>query len=108
MGGGALRALWDEPRVIAPAGSAWWDRALVAGLVPVTALEAGLREDMVWPLWHAGWSLVCVATLLWRPRHPLAMLIVAYAAQTVAGVVPALAGEPNSVLNVTAVVLLVA
>ncbi len=108
MGGGALRALWDEPRVIAPAGSAWWDRALVAGLVPVTALEAGLREDMVWPLWHAGWSLVCVATLLWRPRHPLAMLIVAFAAQTVAGVVPALAGEPNRVLDVTAVVLLVA
>ncbi|MBD8868870.1 sensor histidine kinase [Nocardioides donggukensis] len=108
MGGGALRALWDEPRVIAPAGSAWWDRALVAGLVPVTALEAGLREDMVWPLWHAGWALVCVATLLWRPHHPLAMLIVVYAAQTVAGVVPALAGEPNSVPDVTAVVLLVA
>lgn len=108
MGGGALRALWNEPRVIPPAGSAWWDRALVAGLVPVTALEAGLREDMVWPLWHAGWALVCVATLLWRARHPFAMLIVVYAAQTVAGVVPALAGEPNSVLNVTAVVLLVA
>ncbi|WP_298750888.1 sensor histidine kinase [uncultured Serinicoccus sp.] len=36
------------------------------------------------------------------------MLVVAYAAQTVAGVVPALAGEPYSVLNVTAVVLLLA
>ena len=108
MGGGALRALWDEPRAIAPAGSAWWDRALVAGLIPVTVLEVGLREDMVWPLWHAGWSLVCVATLLWRPQYPLAMLVVAYGAQTVAGVVPALAGEPHSVLDVTAVVLLLA
>ena len=78
------------------------------GLIPVTALEAGLREDMVWPVWHAGWALVCVATLLWRPHHPLAMLILAYGAQTVAGVVPALAGEPNSVLDVTAVVLLLA
>ena len=108
MGGGALRALWDEPRAIAPAGSAWWDRALVAGLIPVTVLEAGFREEMVWPAWHAGWALVCVATLLWRPHHPLAMLILAYGAQTVAGVVPALAGEPNSVLDVTAVVLLLA
>ena len=108
MGGGALNALWDEPRAAAPPGSAWWDRALVAGLVPVTALEAGLRADMVWPVWHAGWALVCVATLLWRPHHPLAMLVVAYGAQTVAGVVPALAGEPNSVLDVTAVVLLLA
>ena len=108
MGGGALNALWDEPRAAAPPGSAWWDRALVAGLIPVTALEAGFREEMVWPAWHAGWALVCVATLLWRPHHPLAMLILAYGAQTVAGVVPALAGEPNSVLNVTAVVLLLA
>ena len=63
---------------------------------------------MVWPLWHAAWALVCVATLLWRAHHPLAMLVVAYGAQTVAGVVPALAGEPHSVLDVTAVVLLLA
>ncbi len=103
-----MRALWHEPRVPAPPGTAWWDRALVAGLVPMTALEAALRSDMVWPLWHAAWALVCVATLLWRAHRPLAMLVLAYGAQTVAGVVPALAGEPNSVLNVTAVVLLLA
>lgn len=108
MSGGPLRALWDEPRVVAPAGTTWWDRALVAGLVPVTALEAGLRTDMVWPVWHAAWALVCVATLLWRPHRPLAMLVLAYGAQTVAGVVPALAGEPYSVLDITAVVLLLA
>ncbi len=105
---GALRALWDEPRATAPPGTAWWDRALVAGLVPLTALEAGLRADVVWPVWHATWALVCVATLLWRPHHPLVMLVVGYTAQTVAGIVPALAGEPHSVLDVTAVVLLLA
>ncbi len=108
MVGGPLRALWDEPRAAAPAGTAWWDRALVAGLVPLTVLEAALRSDMVWPLWHAAWALVCVATLLWRAHRPLAMLVLAYGAQTVAGVVPALAGEPHSVLDVTAVVLLLA
>ncbi len=36
------------------------------------------------------------------------MLILAFGAQTVAGVVPDLAGEPNAVLNTTAVVLLLA
>ena len=108
MVGGPLRALWDEPRAAAPAGTAWWDRALVAGLIPVTALEAGLRPDMVWPLWHAAWALVCVATLLWRAHRPLAMLCLGFGAQTVAGVVPALAGEAHSVLDVTAVVLLLA
>ncbi len=108
MGRGWLQALWDEPRAVAPPGTAWWDRALVAGLVPLTALEAGLRTDVVWPLWHAAWALVCVAALWWRARHPLAMLVLAYGAQTVAGVVPALAGEPHSVLDVTAVVLLLA
>ena len=108
MGRGWLQALWDEPRAVAPPGTAWWDRALVAGLVPLTALEAGLRTDVVWPLWHAAWALVCVAALWWRARHPLAMLVLAFGAQTVAGVVPALAGEPNSVLDVTAVVLLLA
>ena len=108
MGRGPLQALWDEPRAVAPPGTAWWDRALVAGLVPLTALEAGLRTDVVWPVWHAAWALVCVAALWWRARHPLTMLVVAYGAQTVAGVVPALAGEPHSVLDVTAVVLLLA
>ena len=108
MVGGPLRALWDEPRAAAPAGTPWWDRALVAGLVPVTALEAVLRPDMVWPLWHAAWALVCVAALLWRAHRPLSMLVLAYGAQTVAGIVPALAGEPNRVLDVTAVVLLLA
>jgi signal transduction histidine kinase len=103
-----LRALWEEPRAAAPATTPWWDRALVAGLVPVTVLEAWLRPDVVWPAWHSAWALVCVATLLFRAHRPLAMLILAFGAQTVAGVVPALAGEPNSVLDVTAVVLLLA
>lgn len=71
MVGGPLRALWNEPRAVAPAGTTRWDRALVAGLIPLTALEAGLRSDMVWPVWHAAWALVCVATLLWRTHRPL-------------------------------------
>ena len=105
---GALRALWDEPRATAPPGTAWWDRALVAALVPLTVLEAGVRADVTRPVWDATWALLCLAALLWRPHRPLLMLVVGFTAQTVAGVVPALAGEPYSVLDVTAVVLLLA
>lgn len=108
MTGGPLRALWDEPRAEPPPGTPWWDRALVAGLVPLTVLEVALRADVVWPLWHGAWTLVCVGALLWRSHRPLAMVVVAFGAQSVAGIVPALAGEPHSVLDVTAVVLLVA
>lgn len=108
MVSGVLRTLWDEPAEVAPPGPTRWDRALVAGLVPVAVLETWLRPDVVWPFWHLGWALVCVVALLWRPRRPLAMLVLGYGAQTVAGIVPALAGEPYSVLNVTACILLLA
>jgi len=104
----ALRAAWDEPAEVAAPGTTRWDRALVAALVPVAVLETWWRPDVVWPLWNLGWALVVVLTLLWRPHRPLAMLLVGYGAQTVAGVVPALAGEPYSVLDVTAVILLLA
>ena len=89
---GALRALWDEPRATAPPGTAWWDRALVAALVPLTVLEAGVRADVTRPVWDATWALLCLAALLWRPHRPLLMLVIGFTAQTVAGVVPALAG----------------
>ena len=74
---GALRALWDEPRATAPPGTAWWDRALVAALVPLTVLEAGVRADVTRPVWDATWGLLCLAALLWRPHRPLLMLVVA-------------------------------
>jgi len=103
-----VRSWWDEPRVVAPPGIPWWDRALVAALVPLAVLETWGRDDVVWPLWHLGWALVCIAALLGRTSRPLTMLVLGYGAQTVAGVVPALVGEPYSVLNVTADVLLLA
>lgn len=103
-----LRALWDEPPVPAPPGIPWWDRALGAVLVPAALVEGLVRDDVPWPAYSIALAMVCPVALLWRTRHPLAMLVVSYGAQTLAGVGPALAGEPYGVLVVTSCVLLCA
>lgn len=101
-----LRAVWDEPRVEPPAGRPWWDWAIVAVLVPVTLLEGALTPDVPWRPLTTALALVCVLALLWRRTHPLAALVVAFGAQTVAGVGPNLTGVDDHVLQTTACVLL--
>ncbi len=102
----ALRAVWDEPRVPAPATRPWWDIAVVAVLVPSAVLEGIARNDVPWPAYTIALSIVCALAVLWRAQYPLGMLVLAFGAQTLAGVGPALAGLDYGVLNATAVVLL--
>jgi len=70
----------------------WRDWALVAGLLPVAALEGVLRDDLVW----RGLSVVVAAallpTLLWRRTHPLATALAAFGLVTVVHVVSLAAG----------------
>jgi signal transduction histidine kinase len=101
-----LRALWDEPRLPAPPGVPWWDRLLAASLVPAALVEGVARDDVPWPAYSIALAMVCPLALLLRTRHPLAMLVVGYGAQTLAGVGPALAGRDYGVLHVTSCVLL--
>jgi signal transduction histidine kinase len=65
------RSLWNEPRAPNPPPPQWWDWVIVAALVPVSVIEAVLREDMVW--WGASIAMVVVVApaLLWRRAHPL-------------------------------------
>lgn len=102
----ALRTVWAEPRVEPPAGRPWWDWAIVAVLVPTTLLEGALTPDVPWRPLTTALALVCVLALLWRRAHPLAALVVAFGAQTVAGVGPNLTGVDDHVLQTTACVLL--
>ena len=46
---GALRSLWEEPRVPEPGGRPWWDGVLVAVLVPTAVAEGVLGTDVPWP-----------------------------------------------------------
>ncbi len=102
----ALRALWDEPAVPAPAGVPWWDKALAAVLVPAALVEGLLRSDVPWPAYSILLAMVCPVALLWRSHRPLAALLAGYGAQTLAGLGPALAGRDHGVLDVTSCVLL--
>lgn len=103
-----LRLVWDEPAAEAPPAASRWDILVVVVLAPATVAEVLQRDDVPWPWYAAALSLVCVLTVLWRTRHPLGMLALAFGAQTLAGVGPALAGLEYGVPNTTAVVLLLA
>ena len=103
---GALRAVWDEPRVPAPLSRPWWDVALVAALVPTALIEGIVREDVPWPPYSIVLTMVCAIAVLWRAQYPLGMLLLAFGAQTLAEVGPAVAGLDDGTLYTTAVVLL--
>ena len=103
---GTLRAVLDEPRVPAPASRPWWAVALVAVLVPTALIEGIVRDDVPWAPYTVVLTMVCAVSLLWRVQFPLGMLLLAFGAQTLAGMGPALAGMDDGVLYTTAVVLL--
>lgn len=105
-----LSAVWEAPRVPAPARGPWWrvDVVLVAVLVPTAVVEVFARDDVPWPPYTLTLTLVGVVAVLWRTCRPLLAVVVAYGAQTLAGVVPALAGEAYGIPYTNAVVLLLA
>lgn len=102
----ALRAAWREPQAEAPPRAPWWDQVLAFTLVVASVAEGLLRDDVPWPVYTTGLAVVTALALLWRTRRPLVALVAAFGAQTLAGVLPALAGEPYGVLYTTSVVLL--
>jgi two-component sensor histidine kinase len=97
--------VWAEPRVEAPPRP-WWDIALVAVLVPATVAEGLLRSDVPLPGLSIALALVCVLALLWRRSHPAVATVVAFASQTLAGLVPDWTGRDYGVLLSTSCVLL--
>lgn len=74
-------------------------------LVPVGVAEAILRSDLTRPPVAFVLGMVPVLALLWRRTSPLAVVIVAFGAQTIADLVPPL-GASEPFLYVTACVLL--
>ena len=75
-------------------------------LVPVAVLEAIFRADLPWPGFALALGVVPVLALLWRRTDPLAAVLVAFGAQTVADVATLFGAGGSAVLDTTACVLL--
>jgi signal transduction histidine kinase len=101
-----LRALWAEPRVPDPPVRVGRDWLLLAAGLLGTALEAVLRDDVVWRPVSVLVAVVFCLTTLWRRTHPLAMVVVAFGTAILLTLVDLMAAHPKPVgLNTGAVVV---
>jgi signal transduction histidine kinase len=73
-----LRALWDDPRPAQALGPRRRDWALVAMLIALSVIEAGLRDGLAWRPLAVAVSVVVALTLPWRRTQPLRSVVVAF------------------------------
>jgi signal transduction histidine kinase len=102
-----LRALWIEPRPPGAPGRVWRDWALLGAGLGGVALEAVLRDDLVWrpaALALGVWS--CVLPL-WRRTRPLAMVLLGFGAMMLLGVASLVAHPPKPVGLYSTMIVLV-
>jgi signal transduction histidine kinase len=81
---GLLRSVWNEPRPPGAPRRVWRDWALIGVLVPVALLEGLLRPDLPWRAVSVAVTVGLVPTLLWRRTRPLLMIVIVFAATTLA------------------------
>jgi signal transduction histidine kinase len=102
----AARSLWAEPRVPNPPTRLWWDWVLVATVLAVGAIEAAVREDVVWRPVNLILIVAVAPMLLWRRTHPLATVAMAFSLFAVVELAALVMGVTWDGPNPTAVVLL--
>jgi signal transduction histidine kinase len=101
-----LRALWAEPRVPDPPVRVWRDWVLLAAGLTGTALEAVLRDDIVWGPVSVLTTVGLCLTTLWRRTHPLAMVVLAFGSVILLTLVDAMTAHQKPVgLDTGAIVL---
>jgi signal transduction histidine kinase len=102
-----VRALWTEPRPPDVPGRVWRDWALLAAGLGGVALEATLREDLVWRPVAVVLAVWLCALPLWRRTHPLATVVLGFGAMMLLSVASLVAAPPEPVGLYTGVVVLV-
>lgn len=102
----ALRSLWAEPRAPDPPLRVWRDWALVGVLVLGTAIEASLRDDVVWRPVSLVLALGLALPLLYRRTKPLAAVAGFFGAIIVLDVASILRDAGPVGLYISALVLL--
>ncbi|WP_261717310.1 sensor histidine kinase [Streptomyces sp. FZ201] len=104
-----LRTLWTEPRPPDAPARVWRDWALLAVCLAGVALEASLREDVVWRPVAAVFAVGLCLLLLWRRTRPLAMVTLAFGSVVLLQLASLVAarGEPVGLDTSTVVLVLV-
>ena len=75
-----VRTLWAEPRPPDAPGRVWRDWALLAATLVEVALEATLRDEMVWRPVAVLLGVWLAVLPLWRRTRPLLMVALAFGA----------------------------
>ena len=104
----AVRSLWAEPRIAAPAPWTWRDRVLVPALLVAAAIETVLRDDLVWRPSAVAISVGLVFLAPWRRTRPLLVVAAVFSVLGTYDTVAMLAGvDPEqAVLWMTGWILL--
>ncbi len=102
-----LRALWAAPRVPDPPVRVRRDWLLLAAGMLATALEAGLRDDVVWRPVSVLAAVVLCLTTLWRRTHPLTMVVLAFGSANLLTLVDLMTAQPKPLGLYTGVIVLV-
>jgi signal transduction histidine kinase len=102
-----LRTLWTEPRPPGAPARVWRDWALLAVGLAGVALEATLRDDVVWLPVAAVFGVWLVVLTLWRRTRPLVVIALAFGAMIGLEVATLAAHPPKPVGLYTGLVLLV-
>lgn len=104
----ALRSLWTEPRPPDAPDRRPQDWALVAVLACWSLVEVVLRQDLApRPLLLLG-VLAVLPPLLWRRRHPLVAVAVAFGTLTIVDILRILTGSHGVLLNSISAALILA
>ncbi|MEW1910446.1 histidine kinase [Kitasatospora sp. NPDC085895] len=77
-----LRTLWTEPRPPGAPARVWRDWALLAACLAAVALEATLRENVVWRPVAVVYAVWLCLLPLWRRTRPLATVTLAFGSVT--------------------------
>ncbi|GAA0290198.1 histidine kinase [Streptomyces polychromogenes] len=103
-----LRTLWTEPQPPDAPARVWRDWALLAAGLAGVALEAILRENVVWRPVAVVFAVWLCLLPLWRRTRPLATVTLAFGSVLLLAVAPLVAAprEPVGLYTAGAVVLL--
>ncbi|MFC8527358.1 sensor histidine kinase [Nocardia sp. NPDC057227] len=99
-----VRSVWTEPAPPDPPRPRGRDRALVAALLLLTALEVALRPDVPHRMIWLAVAALILPTLLWRRTRPLPAVVFAFALS--AAVTVLLGGEQSGLTTLSALLLL--